>query len=103
MTYELAEKLYKARFPGIKCSEENPTPGYNYPSLSELIQACMFFRTDSAHIEFTFYPNVNPPYAYQAIIWFPPREFTERIVSDSGSTLEEAAANLWLKLNEKNL
>ena len=37
MNYELAQKLYKAGFPGIACSEESPVPGYSYPNLSELI------------------------------------------------------------------
>lgn len=39
MNYKLAEKLYKAKFPNMKCSEENPTSGYSYPTLSELVKA----------------------------------------------------------------
>ena len=96
MTYKLAEQLYKAGFPNIKCSEESPNPGYSYPTLSELIEACggkfielrkqttnwlVLGRTDDETCDKGVTHNAGPANAL-------------------GKTPEEAVARLWLALQD---
>ena len=92
MNYELAKRLKDVGFPGSDKWEETiydtdpPNYGMSYtPILEELIDACrgkvrMFLNTGD---------GTGWAYAVDGI-------------GASGGTLEEAVANLWLKLNEKH-
>jgi len=94
--YETAKKLYDAGFPNMKCSEENPEPGYTYPNLPELIDACgnkflqLYLWREKEEGKYVFkgwraypFPVTDKPDGYE------------------GETKEEAVANLWLELNKK--
>ena len=124
MNYELAQKLYKAGFPGIACSEESPVPGYSYPNLSELIGACIEpFKKSKDETTMSLYTNyrVNYTIAFEEerigeYTWTA-RIRTEQVPHDcncdlceedgdddeclhaNGDYPEEAVANLWLKLS----
>lgn len=97
MTNELAKKLYKAGFLGIKFSDEDTNTGYKYPTLSELIEACgdrfgcLHWNGDGGE-----YTNVI---THEEKTWLSIRR--DRMTFGHGDTPEEAVAELWLKLNEK--
>src|SRR3990167_347433 len=103
MNYELAEKLYKAGFPGIKCSEESPTPGYSYPTLEELIEACGDrFSCLIRHKKGSeFMPIGKRGEEAKALPWEAREGDWRKDNREFGETPSEAVANLWLKLNEK--
>ena len=71
MTYEIAKKLKEAKFPFLWNYEPQALAFREYPSLSELIEACgdVFYDLQQKPIK--------------------------------GDTPEEAVANLWLALTDK--
>lgn len=97
MTYELAEKLKDAGFGNIRHPMEahrgffngkDGLPEVTIPTLSELVEACgnRFLATDKTNEGWK-----------AAGVDFEKKE----VVVFTASTLEEAVANLWLKLNNK--
>ena len=100
MTYKLAEQLYKAGFPNIKCSEESPNPGYSYPTLSELIEACLEVKDESdGRYSFSLEREIvlDNDGIFLEEKWTATRDSTFA----QSKTKDEAVAKLWLKLNEK--
>lgn len=104
MNHELAEKLYKAGFPGIQCSEESPTPGYTYPNLSELIEACPnLYRIEK---DYNVHKDAKglDPYSWFAVTTVTWTGFGMKPddIREEGKTPEEAIARLFIQLHEKN-
>lgn len=96
MTYELAKQLKDAGFPrkswdGFALSA--PGNQVSFPTLSELIEACMDFYSP-AHFEMggwkTWWAILRNENNIEALV-----------PVQSGQTPEEAVAKLWLALNKK--
>lgn len=86
MKYDLAKRLKDAGFPIKKLClcEGSPCPHLNFPTLSELIEAC----GGNAKVLMNKGDGTGWAYAVDGI-------------GKHGSTPEEAVANLWLELNKK--
>ncbi len=114
MNYELAKKLKEAGFPqsedkycrcsfltseqkdGVPVIYDCKTERVSKPTLSELIEAC-----GKQHLSTTTYFRLGVDNRYLNI-WeagFSFNDFWGR--RETGSTPEEAVANLWLALNKK--
>ena len=102
MNYELAKKLRKAGFKYAWCNDmsEKAPEGCPatcekmgcYPSLSELIEACVQLSEDGDfHLE-------HLDNEWGAATCYKPKKSGEWY---TGKTSEEAVANLWLELNKK--
>ena len=100
MNYELVEKLYKSGFPGIACSEESPVPGYSYPNLSELIEACGKDFLKLERVESSELDHYTNKY-FGGVSWCASSSKDNFSIHDcsDAKTPEEAVANLWLKLS----
>ena len=87
MNYELAKQLKDAGFPQVDLGGFNFGDDLNYPTLSELIEAC------GKNGNNYFAALYNQMSEWQAT----------SIYNDEGkgSTPEEPVANLWLALNKK--
>lgn len=109
ITYDLVQKLKDAGFPLTKnvfYGKDILEPEYNYPTLSELIEACGPYKADDFYLEvmgngwrarliyhgyFPGWPGIKRD----------DDNYVDVDVTEFGSTPEEAVANLWLTLNEK--
>ena len=95
MNYELAKKLKDAGFPSRLDIQRVYIEDIPVPTLSELVEACgdgvCFWKPDEERRE-------TPDGVFNASNIM--GEDKETIFT--GSIPEEAVANLWLKLNEKN-
>jgi hypothetical protein len=99
MTYELAKQLKDAGFP-FNWGVNGDTMLYDdFPSLSELIEAC----GDKFVLHSPKSKDINEEYYTPSETEWTAYSQTERFgtIIYKGSTPEEAVANLWLKLNEK--
>jgi hypothetical protein len=106
MNYELAKQLKDAGFPFNLCTPEDNAGKafvdngyfYKWPTLSELIAACgkdfhelhhcQYGFADSKNWRWTAYPHTHDQHTFNAMQF-------------KGQTPEEAVADLWLALNEK--
>ena len=89
MTYETAKKLKDAKFPFLWNYEPQALAFREYPSLSELIEACgdVFYDLQQKPIKEGWEATAFLSLATHA--------------EGKGDTPEEAVANLWLRLNDK--
>ena len=89
MTYKTAEKLKEAKFPFLWNYEPQALAFREYPSLSELIEACgdVFYELQQKPIK----------EGWEATAFLS----LETHAEGKGDTPEEAVANLWLRLNDK--
>lgn len=100
MNYELAKKLKDAGFPS-QCWEITQCIGAECnamtPSLSELLESCgERFR------KMSFHKHGKPHWEVQARgLKKEDGRSSEKDIHSTGSTPEEAVANLWLELNKK--
>ena len=90
MTYETAKKLKDAKFPFTWDYEPQALAFRQYPTLSELIEAC---NNDLKGGGFDLLQQIFDDE------WKADCEFVTG--QAKGATPEEAVANLWLALNEK--
>jgi len=103
MTYETAEKLKKAKFPFIWNYEPQALAFREYPSLSELIEACGATTKNN--------PWGDEVGAFEFCLQFSENEWKAGYTDpnyhenwndrEEGDTPEEAVANLFLRLNDK--
>lgn len=101
INYELAKRLKDAGFPNdweSRCGHCGYDNGSNFPTLSELIDAC----GDSSFSLNGYNRNKNAPYEeyWKAGTWHP--TIDQQWVLGEGKTPEEAVANLWLSFNKKD-
>lgn len=93
MNYELAKKLEEAGFlVKNRCGCEQPCIHQNYPTLSELIEAC----GDK-------FDNLTRWIGSDTLLskgWVTNYRDDEVTFDSFGKTPEEAVANLWLELNK---
>lgn len=119
MNYELAKELKDAGYPqtslGLKIDSENkigdPQNDYfsglnhpvNYPSLSELIEACQKMKDGLVGTTFDFllYGNGDTPYWEAGGRIKKSEGFRSDKRGESRISPEEAVARLWLALNNK--
>ena len=103
MTYETAKKLKEAKFPFLWNYEPQALAFREYPSLSELIEACGddFFSLQATAPERM---SLSRRYIANGFTYDrPPLEGGQKRAVQGGihKTPEEALANLWLRLNDK--
>ena len=98
ISYKLAKKLKDVGFkvgPRLPIDEMQVHGEIiDIPTLSELIEACMFELPEAERYFMSAYNPGRPP---KKRFW----ACIDKIAEAFGETYEEAVANLWLKLNTK--
>jgi len=111
MNYKLAKQLKEAGYPQLKTggrygdkNGESPIPGFTatedvvlFPTLSELIDACMKFIKEEGSLMSSYNPFMSINKRFWVCV-----DGKNGIVAESvGKEYEIAVAKLYIKLNEK--